>query len=96
MIEDYINRESVIRLLIKQRCKFAAQINQCNVLFSVVKHNQSNHKSTDSEHETIYKLFPQRSKWVVVGRQRDSNGKYKRRKSLNQVELIFYRRTRKQ
>lgn len=86
MIEDYINRESVIRLLIKQRCKFAAQINQCNVLFSVVKHNQSNHKSTDSEHETIYKLFPQRSKWVVVGRQRDSNGKYKRRKSLNQVD----------
>lgn len=83
MIEDYINKEKVISLLIKHRCKCAARINKYNVLHSVVNHHDGNNITLDN---TIYSLFPPRSKWANAGRIKDNNGKYKIRKSKNQVE----------
>ena len=83
MIEDFINTEKVIALLIKHRCKCAERINKHNVLYSIVNHHDGNNLTLD---DTVYSLFPPRSKWANVGRIKDNEGKYKQRKSKNQVE----------
>lgn len=68
MLSTFLTDESIVRLLIRQRCKFADQrAKQMQVVDFV---GQKRLKPLDDEKQAIYALFPPRSKWCHVGKKR--------------------------
>lgn len=68
MLSDFLTDERIVRLLIRQRCKFADQrAKQMQVIEFV---GDTKLKTLDEEKLSIYALFPPRSKWCRVGKRR--------------------------
>ncbi len=68
MLSDFLTDERIVRLLILQRCKFADQrAKQMQVIEFV---GDTKLKTLDEEKQSIYALFPSRSKWCRVGKRR--------------------------
>lgn len=78
MLSFYFTRDTVVKLLVRQRCKYAskqADIVQRNEFIRFPKHQSSVKQNTKvssraNDKATVYSLFPARSKWCHIGKSR--------------------------
>lgn len=79
MLSSYINRDTVVRRLIKVRCKLADNKADTKQLLDFVKFEERQKTENLSKTDKfIYSLFPPRSKWCHLGRQRQDIDSIKR------------------
>lgn len=91
MLSNFLTDEKIARLLIRQRCKFADQrAKQMQVVEFV---GQTKLKPIDEEKQSIYALFPPRSKWCHVGKKRKDMDSIQRNAFML---LATYRKAKKE
>lgn len=85
MPSNFINRDKVVAMLIKERCKLAdkrARANQKNEFVSRVDLPKSN---CLPDKQSIYQLFPPRNRWCSLGKNREYKDSVKR----NELRLKY-------
>lgn len=85
MLSSYINRDAVIRKLIKIRCKLADKRSEQMQVHDFVRFDKKLHLKTNKESTLIYSLFPSRSQWCHIGKRRHEMDSSKR----NESKLLF-------
>lgn len=79
------NRERILMLLIKQRCRYASKRNEELQLAKYIEKDVQ--ESIDKDKEFIYSLFPPRSQWVRLGK--DSNRMILDSEERNRKRLLY-------
>lgn len=85
MLSSYINRNEVVRRLIKIRCKLADKMADRKQLYDFVRfETKSKEDRRSNKDKFIYSLFPPRSQWCHIGMQRKNIDSVKR----NEIKLL--------
>lgn len=85
-IEKFVNRDTVLKLLIRYRCKNAENIQKVLVVDNIAVSNGRRMDVQESKHE-IYDMFPPRRQWVHVGC--DKRKKYTSQRTKNETALLL-------
>ena len=78
-LEQYINKDVILKILIHYRCKEAERIQRVLVVDDLATSNGNSKEGRNRvKNKEIYALFPPRREWVHIG--------YKNRKFLSQID----------